>query len=99
MDFDPEVRRAAAQSLSVFKQPTQETVTALLAALQDDSEAVQREALTTLTRIAGGMENGSPPFKSLLADLGNQTRAKRMKPGVRQSLRAVLQDQQPSGFQ
>ena len=98
MDFDPEVRRAAAQSLSVFKQPTKEAVTALLAALQDDSEAVQREALTTLTRIAGGMENGSPAFKALLADLGNQARAKRMKPGVRQSLRAFLQDQQPSGF-
>ncbi len=98
LDFDAEVRRAAAQSLSVFKQPSQKTVTALLTALQDDSEAVQREALNALAGIAGRMENGTPPFQSLLANLSNQARAKRMKAGVRQSLLAFLKDQQPSSF-
>jgi len=98
LDFDPEVRRAAAQSLSVFKQPSQKAVTALLTALQDDSEAVQMEALNALAGIAGRMENGSPPFKALLANLSYQARAKRMRSGVRRSLLAFLKDQQPSSF-
>jgi hypothetical protein len=95
LDFDPEVRRSAAQSLAAFKQPSEMSVTALLTALQDDHESVQIEALNTLISFTGRMAAGSAPFKSLLSKLSVQAKTKQIKPNTRLALRAFLKEQQP----
>lgn len=93
-DFDPEVRTAA-QSLSAFKQPTDKTVTALLAALEDDVEAVQMSALNTLMGIAGKMESGSEQSKKLFADLRQSAASRHAKVPTRKAILAFLKDQAP----
>lgn len=92
LDFEPEVRKAAAQSLSAFKNPTEKTRSALLAALGDDDEEVQIRALNTLLGIAAKWENHSPQMKKLRADLAAQAASGRTKPPVREAIRAFLKD-------
>jgi len=93
LDFEPEVRKAAAQSLSAFKPPSDKAVAALLAALQDDSEDVQLGALNALLGIAAKLENGSPRLKSLSAGLKSQAASRHVKASTRQAIRAFLKDQ------
>jgi HEAT repeat protein len=95
LDFDPEVRRTAAQSLSAFKKPAEKTVAALLAALEDESEAVQVGALDTLLGVAGKYENNSPQLKKLLAGLATQAASRRAKARTRRAVLAFLKDQEP----
>jgi hypothetical protein len=98
LDFDPEVRRAAAQSLSVFKQPTDNSVAALLAALVDDSEEVQLAAFNTLLVVAGKTENSSPRFKNIRSSMKSQASSRHMKNATRKALRAFLNDQESPKF-
>ena len=98
LDIDPGVRRAAAQSLSAFKQPGDKAVAALLAALEDDSEEVQAAALNTLLGVAAKRDNGSAGLKSLLGGMKNQAASRHAKPSTRQAIRAFLKDQAPLKF-
>lgn len=100
LDFDPEVRKTAAQSLSVFRHPTDKAVAALLGALGDDDEEVQMAAFNTLIQIAGKLENGSASLRNLFTGLKNQAASRRTKAPTRRAINAFLQDQapQPPGF-
>ena len=93
LDFEPAVRRAAAQSLSAFRQPTDKAIAALLAALEDDSEEVQMTALNTLMGVAGNLENGSPRLKKLFSGLKNHAASRHAKASTRSATRAFLKDQ------
>lgn len=95
LDFDPEVRKAAAQSLSTFKQPSAKAVDALLAALEDDDEGVQMGALNALLGIVDKMENGSARLKKTLAAMAKKAASRRTGALAKQALRAFLQDRQP----
>jgi hypothetical protein len=98
LDFDPGVRRAAAQSLSAFKQPTDNSVAALLAALADDSEEVQLAAFNTLLVVAGKTENASPRFKNIISGMKSHTSSRHMKNSTRKAVRAFLKDQESPKF-
>lgn len=93
LDFDPEVRKTAAESLSAFEKLSGKTVSTLLSALNDDSEGVQISAWNTLQGLAQQWPNSSPQMKKLLADLAAQAASRRTKPSVGNSITAFLKDQ------
>ncbi len=98
MDANAEVRRTAAQRLSRFKLPTDDTVAALLTALEDESEAVQMSALNTLQGILAKMQHGSPQATSLLASIEEIAAGRRSSVLARQAMLSLLKDQKTSSF-
>ena len=95
LDTDPEVRRTAAQSLAAFKQPTENAVTGLLGALEDQDEKVQMSALNTLLAFANRFEYNSPKMKNLLASLSHYATSRRTEALTKQAIRSFLKDQAP----
>jgi HEAT repeat protein len=96
LDVDPDVRKTAAQRLSRFKQPTDDTVAALLTALEDESEGVQMSALNTLQGMAARMQRASPQAKSLLASIKQIAASSRSAALTRQAMFSFLKDQEIS---
>ncbi|WP_162144243.1 HEAT repeat domain-containing protein [Methylocaldum szegediense] len=92
-DIDPEVRSTAAQSLSAFESPTDETIAALLAAVEDENEEVRLSALDTLESIATAEETGSRRYKKILAGLKKAAKSKRVPSETREEIRDFLLDQ------
>lgn len=98
MDSDADVRKTAAQRLSRFKPPGEDTVAALLTALEDYSEGVQLSALNTLQGIVARMPHGSPQANSILASVEAIAAARRSSALTRQAIVSLLNDQKISAF-
>lgn len=64
-----EERDAAAQGLGQVEKPKEDTVEALLAALDDDAEEVQSSAAITLQDMADHLKKKSPLRKKIIAGL------------------------------
>ena len=94
-DPDPQVRSAAAQSLEGFEEPTEQTIAALLAALQDESEEVQMSAWATLEGIVSKEEDGSVRSRQIVASLKKQTTSPRLAADTQQAILEFLKDQSP----
>ncbi len=98
-DSDAQVRSTAAQSLTVFKEPSEDVVNALLSALEDVDASVQMSALNTLIGIANKMPSNSVLFKKILSGLKKQAGSRRVAVEVRNAASSFLKDQSsPSGF-
>lgn len=94
-DPDPQVRSAAAQSLEEFEEPTEQTITALLAALQDENEEVQMSAWAVLERIVSSEEEGSERARTMITDLEQMLTSPRLAADTQQAILEFLQDQSP----
>ncbi|MGQ0658926.1 MAG: HEAT repeat domain-containing protein [Chromatiales bacterium] len=89
-DPDPQVRSAAAQSLEEFEETTEQTIAALLAALQDVSEEVQMSAWTALEGIALKEEDGS-----VRSGLRKMATSPRLAADTQQAILEFLKDRSP----
>ena len=92
-DFDPEVRRTAAQGLAAFREPSEGTSSSLLAALQDDDENVQLSAFNTLLVYMNRFEYNSTRMKSLITSLKNSASSHNTKATTKMAIRTFLSDQ------
>jgi HEAT repeat protein len=99
LDSEPEVRRTAAQSLAAFRQPAENTMASLLAALGDPDEKVQMSALNALMAYANRFENNSVPMKKLMASLKKFATSRRTTDLTRKAIRSFLKDQAPPSGQ
>lgn len=94
-DPSPEVRAAAAQSLEEFEQPTEETIGALLAALEDESEEVRRDVWSALEGLLANEEDGSARAGTIITGLKTKTASPRLADEIRDEIREFLADQAP----
>jgi len=92
-DAEPDVRSAAAQSLAQFETVTDQTVAALLAALEDKSEDVQTSALDAIESVTADLEAESDRFKMIVAELKKKKSSKNVKTETRQAIKDFLEDQ------
>ena len=89
-DTSPEVRLAAAQSLSQSETPDSPTITALLNAITDTDEQVASTALSTLEVYLDASPNGSMRANQIRQGLRTQSRNRRLPAAVRTRLTALL---------
>jgi hypothetical protein len=92
-DQDPGVRTAAADSLEAVEQPKPETVSALVAALDDDSEDVRSSALITLGSILANTEEGSQRQKKIIAELKAKAKSRSVPADTREEIKSLIEDQ------
>lgn len=92
-DPDPQVRSVAAQSLEVFEQPTEQTIAALLTALQDENEEVQMSAWATLEGIVSKEEDDSVRARQIIAGLKEKATSAGLATDTREVILEFLQDQ------
>jgi len=93
-DADPEVRKAAAQSLSAFKNLSDATVSALLEALSDKNKGTRMATLNALFSYALQVNADAKKTGQLLTQLRKKLRSGHLNKGVRDSLQAFLKDQE-----
>jgi hypothetical protein len=94
-DTAPEVRKAAAQSLSAFKNLSDHAVTALLEALGDANESARIAALNTLMTYTLLVSADTKKYGQLLAKLQKKLRSGHLNNDVSGSLQAFIEDQEP----
>jgi len=94
-DPDPQVRRAAAQSLEAFEAPTEQTIAALLAGLQDESEEVQMSAWATLEGLVLNEEDDSMRARQIITGLEEKVSSTRLAADTRDAILEFLEDQSP----
>ena len=91
-DSSPEVRLAAAQSLSQSETPTSATITALLNAIADADEQVASTALDALAAYLEASPPGSARATQIRMGLRAQSKNRRLPAAIRQRLLTVLSD-------
>ena len=89
-DSNPEVRLAAAQSLSQFEIPDAATITALLKAIADTDEQVASTALSALEVYLDASPNGSSLASQIRQGLRTHSRNRRLPAALRTRLAALL---------
>ena len=89
-DSSPEVRLAAAQSLSQSESPDAATVTALLKAIADADEQVASTALSALEGYLDASPNGSVRASQIRQGLRIHSRNRRLPAALRTRLVALL---------
>jgi hypothetical protein len=89
-DSSPEVRLAAAQSLSQSETPDTATVTALLIAIADTDEQVASTALDALAAYLEASPPGSARASQIRQGLRAQSKNRRLPAALRQRLLTVL---------
>jgi hypothetical protein len=89
-DSSPEVRLAAAQSLSQSEVPDSATITALLSAIADTDEQVASTALSALEVYLDASPNGSTQVSQIRQGLRTQSRNRRLPAAMRTRLMALL---------
>lgn len=89
-DSSPEVRLAAAQSLSQSESPDAATITALLNAIADTDEQVASTALSALEVYLDVSPNGSIQASQIRQGLQRHSRNRRLPAAVRTRLAALL---------
>lgn len=94
-DADPEVRKAAAQSLSAYKNLSDHTVSALLEALGDANKSTRIATLNALFSYALQVHADTNKTGQLLTKLQKKIRSGHLNKDVRDSLQAFIKDQEP----
>jgi hypothetical protein len=94
-DGAPEVRTVAAQSLALFKNLSDDTLDALLEALDDAHNGTRINALNTLLSYALLVSADTKKSGQLLAKLRKKARSSHLSKDVRESLQAFIKDQEP----
>jgi hypothetical protein len=89
-DREAEVRRAAAISLGMFKKPKEETIQALLAALEDPTEEVPSAALQTLGMYFFHETEGSARSKQIVEGLAALSNSKHTPQDIGDDIRDLL---------
>jgi hypothetical protein len=93
-DASPEVRNAAALSLGSLDEPTEATVAALMAALEDQNEDVRFSALSTLEDYLLGQEEDSPNYRRIKDGLRLKAGSRSVPDELKESINEVLRDQE-----
>jgi len=95
LNSDPEadVRNAAAQSLGYVEQPSDDTVAALMAALEDQNEEVRASALSSLEDYLAATDEGSKRYRQLDAGLRAKMDNRGTPKDIREAIHDILQDQ------
>lgn len=95
LNSDPEadVRNAAAQSLGYVEQPSDDTVAALMAALEDQNEEVRASALSSLEDYLAATDEGSKRYRQLDAGLRAKMSNQGTPKDIREAIHDILQDQ------
>lgn len=91
-DADAEVRSTAAQSLGAFDELTPGAVEALLSSLEDQSEDVRVDSLSTLEDILSRFEEGSNKEKRMLATLKRKAATRSVPEDTRTAIKEILED-------
>lgn len=94
-DAEAEVRNTAAMSLGYVEKPSEETIHALLAAVEDADEEVSINALSTLEDYLLNEEEGSPGYKKLLGQLKSKAHSHSLSQETRETLKGILEDLHP----
>jgi hypothetical protein len=95
-DADPAVRSTAAESLSAFETLSAEAITGLLAAMDDDNQNVQFNALSTLQNQVANEENNSKRYQMIMRGLKKKLKSTHLSEEMRNTVRGFIDDQQPS---
>ena len=93
-DASPEVRNAAALSLGSLDEPSEATLAALMAALEDQNEDVRFSALSTLEDYLLGQEEDSPNYRRIKDGLRLKAGSRRVPDELKESINEVLRDQE-----
>ncbi|HLF95658.1 MAG TPA: HEAT repeat domain-containing protein [Methylococcaceae bacterium] len=93
-DLAPEVRAAAAQSLDFFDTLRENSVQALLKALEDPNEDVHLNALNTLQNQYQKLESGSVQAKKIFSGLKKKAKSPRVPQDIQKNIKEFLRDQQ-----
>jgi hypothetical protein len=93
-DASPEVRNAAALSLGSLDEPTEATVAALMAALEDQNEDVRFSSLSTLEDYLLGQEEDSPNYRRIKDGLRLKAGSRSVPDELKESINEVLRDQE-----
>lgn len=93
-DENPDVRAAAANSLSAFKEPDNSIFDALLAALQDSDEQVRFNAWSSLGILLNKPDLPPKTLKSVQVKLGRLLKKAHLTMDMRDEVREYLQEQQ-----
>lgn len=96
-DPEADVRNAAAQSLGYVEKPTDATLAALMAALEDMNEDVRASALSTLEDYMAANDEGSKRYRKIQAGLQQKAAARSTPQDVRDAIRDILEEQTESG--
>lgn len=92
-DADAEVRKTAAESLRSFGSLREKTVQALLASLDDESEAVRANALLALQSFLQKQERDAPRYKAVVKSLRQKAKDRRTAQDIRKEIQDYLRDQ------
>jgi hypothetical protein len=93
-DASPEVRNAAALSLGSLDEPSEATLSALMAALEDQNEDVRFSALSTLEDYLLGQEEDSPNYRRIKDGLRLKAGSRSVPDELKESINEVLRDQE-----
>jgi hypothetical protein len=93
-DASPEVRNAAALSLGSLDEPSEATLSALMAALEDQNEDVRFSALSTLEDYLLGQEEDSPNYRRIKEGLRLKAGSRSVPDELKESINEVLRDQE-----
>lgn len=93
-DASPEVRNAAALSLGSLDEPSEATLAALMAALEDQNEDVRFSALSTLEDYLLGQEEDSPNYRRIKDGLRLKAGSRSVPDELKESINEVLRDQE-----
>ena len=93
-DASPEVRNAAALSLGSLDEPSEATLAALMAALEDQNEDVRFSALSTLEDYFLGQEEDSPNYRRIKDGLRLKAGSRSVPDELKESINEVLRDQE-----
>jgi hypothetical protein len=94
-DAVPEVRRAAAQSLSAFKHLSDPAISILLKTLSDANTGIRIATLNTLFSYGLLINTDAKKSARLLAKMREKLRSGHLTKDVRDSLQAFIKDQEP----
>lgn len=95
-DAVPEVRKAAAQSLSAFKHLSDPALNALLKTLSDTNADIRIAALNTLFSYGLLLNTDTKKSALLLVKMREKLRSGHLNKDVQDSLQAFIKDQEPS---
>ncbi len=94
-DDNAQVRQTAAQSLALFKNLSDPTISALFKALHDDVEKNRQESLYTLLSFTLRLTTDNNKYRHILDTIRTELNSTSLYPDIRRSLSAFIKDQEP----
>lgn len=95
-DADPEVRSTAAESLSAFEPLSTAAIAGLFAAMDDNNQNVQFNALSTLQNQVANEESNSKRYQMIMRGLKKKLKSTHLSEEMRNTVRGFIDDQQLS---